>query len=216
MIDLIFINMCSFKGVHPETTREIIRKESSFKELAININRPANLDENSERKLLYEAYAQRLKNSPPKDRAEASIFAKEVISKGFGVDLGVMQINSSNFSAYQLSIVDAFDSCKNIRVGTEILKRFFDGAEKNFGGGQDALKAALSAYNTGNHWSGFGNGYVAKFYGKKVLLREDPYRVSMVPAEKPPAAKAETKVNPYTISMIPDQTTEGNENAEEK
>ncbi|RYZ75121.1 MAG: hypothetical protein EOP04_33745, partial [Proteobacteria bacterium] len=59
----------------------------------------------------------------------------------------------------------------NIRVGSEILKANYDRATDNFGSGQDALKAALSAYNTGNFHSGFSNGYVGKYYGEKIVLK---------------------------------------------
>jgi type IV secretion system protein VirB1 len=96
------------------------------------------------------------------------------------------------------------------------LKRFYEKAERELGSGQDALKAALSAYNTGNGKAGFENGYVAKFYGRKVAYKANPFSASMVPAESNEPAKAGSKATPYTISMVPNQGSEGEEDAEAK
>ena len=38
-------------------------------------------------------------------------------------------------------------------------------AARTRGDGQPALQAALSAYNTGDFYRGFANGYVARYYG---------------------------------------------------
>jgi len=174
MIDLLFINMCSLKGVHPDTTRAIIREESGFHEWAMNINRPKDLDLNQERKAKFDGFVRKIKTNPPLSKSEATILATQIISAGFSVDIGMMQINSFNFKHYLLSVEDALDPCKNIRIGTEILKRFYDRAEQKMGPGQATLKAALSAYNTGNYSAGFQNGYVAKYYGGK-LIKQTSY-----------------------------------------
>lgn len=198
MIDLLFINMCSTPGVHPKTTSAIIKHESAFKENALNINT-------------------RGMQLPRFDSKEAAIlFSEKLYAEKINFDVGLMQVNSVNFRAYGLTVRDAFDPCRNIRVGTEILKRFYEKSERELGSGQDALKAALSAYNTGNGRAGFENGYVAKFYGQKVAFSENPYKASMVPTEIEGPARPKKKTNPYTISMVPDPGNEGAENAEPK
>lgn len=204
MIDLLFINMCKTPGVHPATVSAIIKNESSFNEAALNINT---------RDVSFAS----LGLSKPKTPEDAIKVAGKMFDAKVNFDAGVMQINSSNFRFYKLSAEGVYDPCKNIRVGTDILKRFYNQSEKRLGSGQEALKAALSAYNTGNHTAGFENGYVAKFYGKKVPYKEDPYRVSMVPlAEGPSHRSKKASKSPYTISMIQEHDLKGNENDETK
>lgn len=198
MIDLLLVNICSIPGVHPKTTAAIIKHESSFNEIALNINTPG------------------YSSSGLKSKEAVIEYAEKLYAAKVNFDVGLMQVNSVNFRSYRLSVRDAFDPCRNIRAGTEILKRFYEKAERELGSGQDALKAALSAYNTGNGRSGFENGYVAKFYGRKVAYRANPFSASMVPADESGSAKPGSKATPYTISMVPDQGTEGEEDAEAK
>jgi type IV secretion system protein VirB1 len=42
------------------------------------------------------------------------------------------------------------------------LQNFYLKSAKDIGQGQESLKSAISAYNTGNFDNGFANGYVAK------------------------------------------------------
>lgn len=80
-----------------------------------------------------------------------------------------MQINSQNLKGLGLTVEQVLEPCHNLAAGSRILSRGYAGAVKRYGHGQDALRAALSAYNTGNYERGFHNGYVAKYYGKKGL-----------------------------------------------
>lgn len=203
MIDLLFINICSVHGVHPKTIEAIILHESSFNESALNINT---------RGISPKGFAP-LPVEGPKSKVT---LAEKLYASKVNFDAGLMQVNSFNFKAYGISVKDAFDPCKNIRVGSEILKRFYDRAERDLGSGQDALKAALSAYNTGNSRAGFENGYVAKFYGKKVIHKENPFRASMVPLDSTVSDTPKKEKSPYTISMIPTQEIEGEKDAETK
>lgn len=189
MIDLLFINMCSSHGVHPMTTSAIIKNESGYREAALNINSRA------------VSFAS-LGLEAPRTTEQAIRLAERLQQMKVNFDAGLMQINSANFRAMGLTAADAFDPCKNIRAGTGILKRFYDRAERDLGPGQIALKAALSAYNTGNHRDGFENGYVAKFYGKKLAHVENPYTISMVVAPMD-APKEIARKGPGAASMIP-------------
>jgi hypothetical protein len=101
----------------------------------------------------------------PQSKYEAVKTASHFLKRGFNLDVGLMQINSNNLSKYNLNIRDAFDPCQNINIGSRILKDSFSrAAVKHKSHGQDALMAALSAYNSGNFHSGFSNGYIKKYY----------------------------------------------------
>ncbi len=100
----------------------------------------------------------------PRTSKEAARLARTFIARGYSVDLGLMQINSRNLPGLGETVESIFEPCHNIHAGSRILSRGYAGAAKHFGPGQNALKAALSAYNTGNYEMGFKNGYVAKYY----------------------------------------------------
>lgn len=131
--------------VAPDTTAAIIDQESGGSVLAIHVNG--------------------LKNqpAPPHNIEEAVLTAQRYISRGYTVDMGLMQVNSANLPALHASIVDAFVPCANIHMGATILAADYAEAASRMGGGRAALLAALSAYNTGNFYDGFLNGYVNKY-----------------------------------------------------
>jgi type IV secretion system protein VirB1 len=138
-------------NVAPVTLQAIIQVESGGNPLAINVN------------------GVRVQPSPVKTAAEAAQIARAYIARGFSVDLGLMQVNSRNLPALGVTISDVLDPCINIRSGGEILTANYAEAARSRGAGQAALQAALSAYNTGDFYRGFGNGYVARYYGPKGL-----------------------------------------------
>lgn len=148
--------------VAPETIQQVIHVESKGDPLAINVNKG------------------RLARKPT-DAADAATLAKEYIAQGYTVDLGLMQVNSSNLSALGYRVEDMFEPCKNIAAGARVLSDFYASAKPKHDNEQAALRAALSAYNTGNFINGFSNGYVAK-YGIG-----GPIKLERVPA-----------INPYT------------------
>lgn len=133
-------------NVSPVTLAAIIQVESGGNPYALGIN------------------GWRGKKPYPKTAGQAAAFATYFIGAGYSVDLGLMQINSRNLKGLGLSISQVLDPCTNMAAGSRILSRGYMGATKRFGEGQDALRAALSAYNTGNYERGFKNGYVAKYY----------------------------------------------------
>lgn len=97
-----------------------------------------------------------------RDRGEAIALARRLIGAGHAVDLGLMQVNSRNLPVLGLTVGEAFDPCTNIRAGGAILTADYIAAARTRGEGQAALRAALSAYNTGSAVRGFRNGYVAR------------------------------------------------------
>jgi len=134
-------------NVAPVTLQAVIQVESGGNPLIVNVN------------------GVRVQPSPAKTAAEAAQIARTYISRGFSVDLGLMQVNSRNLSFLGVTIEDVLDPCINVRSGGEILSANYAEAARSRGAGQAALQAALSAYNTGDFYRGFGNGYVARYYG---------------------------------------------------
>jgi type IV secretion system protein VirB1 len=79
----------------------------------------------------------------PTTKAEAVRFAHALTGIGHSIDIGLMQINSANFSWLGLTIEAAFDPCKSVEAGAKVL-------------------IAFSRYNTGNPSAGISNGYAQK------------------------------------------------------
>jgi type IV secretion system protein VirB1 len=99
----------------------------------------------------------------------------------------LMQVNSRNLAALGTSIAHVLDPCTNIRSGAAILTADYAQAVRSHGEGQVALRAALSAYNTGDFTRGFGNGYVTKYHAP-----------GGVPARAGGVRPAAAIPNPYT------------------
>lgn len=134
-------------NVAPITLEAVIRVESHGNLLALNVNGLAG-------------------PQPHPATAEAAArIAAAYVRQGYSVDIGLMQINSRNLAALGLTIEQVLEPCENVRAGGTILTANYAEAMQHDSEGQPALKAALSAYNTGNFWRGFENGYVARYYG---------------------------------------------------
>lgn len=110
----------------------------------------------------------------PRTKDEAVSTAKDLIAAGHNIDMGLGQINSKNLSWLGLNVEQVFDPCTNLAAAATVLSGAYQRAVKQHGAGQQALLAALSAYNTGSLVNGFGNGYVQKVVnnsGVKVQFR---------------------------------------------
>jgi|ThiBio_1000_plan_1041568.scaffolds.fasta_scaffold00653_19 type IV secretion system protein VirB1 len=142
--DFIAMSRQCAPSVAPETMAAIVKTESDFRPFAIGVNNGASL------------------GTQPKTKEEAVQKAKELIANRYNVDLGLAQISSFNLSVVRLSVEDAFDPCKNLAAAAWILENNYLAAKKQTKDEQSALRAALSAYNTGSFSKGFGNGYVRK------------------------------------------------------
>ncbi|MDI2113874.1 lytic transglycosylase domain-containing protein [Commensalibacter nepenthis] len=130
--------------IAPATLDAIITVESNGNPLAIHVNNG---------------------NSPiVKDQKEAVRVTKKLIAQGYSVDIGLMQINSKNLPRIGMSVEEVFDPCTNIKAGAMILSANYSNALKITSNQQEALKIALSLYNTGTTYRGFSNGYVGKYY----------------------------------------------------
>lgn len=161
MLELI---MACAPNVAPETIQEIIRVESSGNPLAVNVNTRQGA-----------VFRHPLKIKTIQDATTVSYAA---MNAGHTVDMGYMQVNSANLKKLGYTVEDMFDACKNITAGAKILTMAYASALPAHGDEQAALRAALSAYNTGNFRRGFANGYVARYVNmptEPVLESLNPY-----------------------------------------
>lgn len=145
MIEAALILACA-PTVAPSTIQQVIQVESKGNSLAIGVN------------------GGRLPREP-RDAADAAALAQAAINQGYSVDLGLMQVNSSNLRKLGYSVSDMFEPCKNLAAGAKVLTGFYQSVRPRYADPQAALRAALSAYNTGSYSRGFQNGYVAKYVG---------------------------------------------------
>lgn len=101
----------------------------------------------------------------PKSLIEAVMVAVDLVSRGYSVDVGLMQVNSDNLARMGASIAEAFEPCRNIQLGSQI---YLDAVAQVNGLGDvfsspfSQMQGALSLYNTGSTWKGFSNGYVER------------------------------------------------------
>lgn len=166
-------------AVAPVTIERIIAVESGGNPLAIHVNG--------------------LRVQPPRavTAAEAAATAIRFIEAGYSVDLGLLQVNSSNLAAFGTTVTEQFDtsSCANIRTGAAILSAAYARSVHLAAPGQPALRLALSIYNTGDALRGFTNGYVARYYRDTPLLPE----VNTTLAK---ASRLRNDTNPYTADAV--------------
>lgn len=149
--------------VAAETMAAIARTESNFNPLAIGVNGGERLER------------------MPTTKAEAVITAKFLLAQGHNIDVGLTQINSTNFEKVRLTVEDLFDPCKNLAAGATILQWNFAQASTQEKDPQAALHKAFSIYNTGSSTKGFQNGYVQKVLDSAIALQQPP----TVPAVQP-------------------------------
>lgn len=141
-MDFLTLAMMCAPMVAPSTLQAISKKESSFRPYVININGGWKLQRQ------------------PRNKQEAITAARWLLQHGYNIDMGLGQLNHKELSGLGMTVEDAFDECKNLHGSGTLLLRKYKVAKRKFPDEQDALRAAISAYNTGNHTTGFRNGYV--------------------------------------------------------
>ena len=132
-------------AVAPQTVVAIIRTESRGDPFALNVNRAR-------------------QPARATNAADAIATAQRYVSAGYSVDMGLGQINSRNMRRLGLTWENIFDPCTNVAA----LGRVITANYRAVAGGrdpQDALRVAISMYNTGSTSRGFRNGYVGKVVG---------------------------------------------------
>lgn len=192
MIDAALIEACA-PTVAVETVQAIVQVESQGDPIALASNRPGG--------------AARLN---PVDLADAIRLARAEIAAGNSVDMGLMQVNSKNLRKLGLTVEQVWEPCTNLRAGAQILEAAYVGATKEFGDGQAALRAALSAYNTGDFVAGLNNGYVARYYGPARRSEVPSITTAEIYAADPTVYTREQK-EPTTMNAHPVVTTDYND-----
>jgi type IV secretion system protein VirB1 len=125
---------------------------------------------------------------------EAIATAQQLIAAGHSVDMGLMQVNSANLPGLGVSVRAVFKPCANMAAGAAVLTAAYRAASANTKSIDEALRIALSLYNTGTPSAGFGNGYVgqvedkASTYVVPPLTRVGPDRETAA-TRVPPAAQ---------------------------
>lgn len=138
--------------VHPSTMGAIVRTESNGRMFVLSDDGPRGLPF-SERKAM-------LRTIHAGTADEAATIAKDLINRGHLVGLGLTQVSSQNLARLGLTVEQVLDPCTNLQAGSKILTTFYLNAASKYRDEQAALRAAISAYNTGNFERGFSNGYV--------------------------------------------------------
>lgn len=173
MIGLDMMMACA-PNVAPATIEKVIQVESAGEPLALNVNVKwvIERDEKGQPIMIVaedgstKPKRRKVTFKPPmavKNVQDAVTVAYAAMAAGHSVDMGYMQVNSKNLPALGYSVEDMFDGCKNLAAGASVLTAFYAGALKDHPEPQTALKAALSAYNTGDFNKGYLNGYLARY-----------------------------------------------------
>ncbi|WP_322995177.1 transglycosylase SLT domain-containing protein [Castellaniella sp.] len=172
LAELAALALACAPNIHPVTLEALIRHESSARTYAIGVNRKG-----------------RALPQQPHDLEAASQAAEDLIAQGIDFDAGLGQINVRNWAWLGLTSTTVFDPCLNLAAAQTVLSDCYARALKGHRDQQQALRAALSCYNTGNFRRGFANGYVGK------VLAQAGIRV---PALKPVVHPDGPSVDPTT------------------
>lgn len=173
MIGIDMMTTCA-PNVAPATLEKVIQVESGGNPLALNVNikwvterdKKGNpiMVMNEDGQLKPKRHKVVFKNPIAiKTAQDAVTVAYMAIDAGHTVDMGYMQVNSSNLKSLGYRVEDMFDPCKNLAAGARVLSAFYSNALPEYPNEQGALRAALSAYNTGDFNKGFLNGYLARY-----------------------------------------------------
>jgi type IV secretion system protein VirB1 len=139
-------------SVAVETLVSVVHAESRFNPYAIGVN------------------AKGVRAPDPVDRATAIAAARSLIARGYNIDLGLGQINSTNLRWLGLSVEDAFDACRNLAASARVLSSNYLSVAQSSPTTEAAIATAMSMYNTGSRSRGFGNGYVSRVYASSSIV----------------------------------------------
>lgn len=143
MLDFVVLSQQCAQVVDVRTMAALVRVESGFNPFAIGV------------------VGGRLARQP-RNLPEAVATAQALERNGYNYSVGLSQVNRSNFARYGLTLESAFEPCRNLTAGSQILSGCFTSAKGRFGSDQGALRAALSCYYSGNYSTGFKAGYVQR------------------------------------------------------
>src|SRR6266545_2060163 len=137
------------------TLRAIARAESAFRPYALSLNYP----KRTAREQGLNCGGMFLSRQP-RTLEEARAWTRYLLDRGRSVSIGLLQINSEQAANLSLTPDQLFDPCTNVMAGARLLSMYYVQAASVLGEGQEALRYALSGYNSGLPLVGFRNGYV--------------------------------------------------------
>lgn len=142
--------------VDVETLGAIVQTESSGHVFVLSDDGPAHLPWRQRKTMIRSIF--------PGSAEEAAGIARKLIAEGHLVGIGLTQINSKNLSGLGVTIEQLLDPCTNLAAGARLLRSLYQRAlhSGRYPTRDQALGAAVSAYNTGSFRDGFANGYVSK------------------------------------------------------
>lgn len=170
LAELATLVLACAPDIHPVTLHAVVKHESRAQQYAIGVNRKG-----------YQLKRQ------PRSLKDATTAAQKLIDQGIDFDAGLGQINVRNWAWLKLDTTTVFDPCKNLAAAQTVLADCYDRALPTHKDPQQALRAALSCYNTGNFKRGFTNGYVGK-----VLTQAGIEVPALVPLTDATASQAAT------------------------
>jgi type IV secretion system protein VirB1 len=129
----------------------------------------------------------------PKTYNDAVRLAIILRQQGHDIDAGLAQINDTNWANYHLDEFTVFNDCKNVSTGSTILARAYQGALYHFPAGDEALRHALSAYNSGKY-------YASLRYAKGVIDNALSVRFQYV-VQQPPAPAVPARPQPLAETL---------------
>ncbi|MGA7816590.1 lytic transglycosylase domain-containing protein [Caballeronia sp.] len=148
MVDFNTLALECAPNIHPTTLQAVVRTESGFNPFAIGV---------------VGGHLSR----QPQTLAQAVATAKALDAQGINFSMGLGQVNKANLSRYGLTYATAFDPCANLQAGADILRGCYTRAVASIGAGDQALRAAISCYYSGN----FTRGLKTEFRGTSYVQR---------------------------------------------
>lgn len=139
-------------NVAPSTMAAIVRVESGGDPLAIGDNTTS-------------------RSYYPSDRASAEALAARLLEARHSLDLGIAQIDSTNFAGFGVDVHTIFDPCVNLSVAAKILSDDYAFARRRYREAQVALRHAIGMYNTGR--LNAGAGYAARVVAAAIINAGD-------------------------------------------
>ena len=152
------------------TVRALIQVESGGNQNAMQIDFPNTLL----RRWRLPAGTLRLKRQPVTMR-EALDWLAYFQGYNISVDLGLMQVSTAEARRRGIQPESLLEPCTNLRVGWQILEDDYIIEKGIRGPGQDALRHAISRYNTGDAEQGFTNGYLDRVIAAIRRLSPEPH-----------------------------------------
>lgn len=168
-LDLAALVLACAPQVHPTTALALVATESSANPFAIGV------------------VGGRLERQPG-HWAEAIATATALERAGWNYSVGLAQINRSNFARLGLSVESAFEPCANLAAMQAVLSECYVRASARSAAPQQALRASLSCYYSGNFTTGLRHGYVRKVVSRAAGLAPPPV--------SPPSSTTPSKESP--------------------